>query len=218
MISEFFGLSNTGKSVLKTKLYKKGYNTLHSRKINLSLKTFFFLKYLLLNPKRTFYFFFKLNSNGITADTLTLKKRFKIFRMRNFYLAFVLAKAEYLKNKKETFLIDEFSLQSLFMILQKKSNKKEIINLIKKLPKSDYLFLFEGRKDWRYKAYEKPHPFKPGTLMPGSWIDMKYARKWMGTMEYNYEIIKDIILRNYLEDKETFKGLKLKYPKILKRR
>ena len=136
--------------------------------------------------------------------------------MRNSYLIGVLAKYEYLKNKKENIFTDEFSLQSIFMILQKKSNEKEIRKIIKKLPKSDYLFLFEGNKEWRHKAYQKKHPVHGGTLMPGSGIDKDYAEEWMKIMEYNFEIIKKIIFEDYKEDKETFKELKLKYPKIYK--
>ena len=215
MIIEFFGLSNTGKSVLKKELEKKGYEVSKSEKISKTMKFFLFIKHLILNPLDSFYLFKKLNSNRIQINFSPGKKSL-IRKMRNSYLTGVLAKCEYLKNKKENIFTDEFSFQSLFMILQKKSSENEIRKIIKKLPKSDYLFLFEGNKEWRHKAYQKKHPIHSGTLMPGSGIDKDYAEEWMEIMEYNFEIIKKIIFEYYVEDKETFKELKLKYPKIYK--
>src|SRR3989344_6523827 len=100
MIIEFFGLSNTGKFVL-------------------------FIKHLILNPLNSLYLFKKLNSNRIQINFSPGKKSL-IRKMRNSYLAGVFAKYEYLKNKKDNIFTDEFSLQSLFMILQEKSNEKEI--------------------------------------------------------------------------------------------
>ena len=215
MIIEFFGLSNSGKSVLKRELEKKGYKVSKPEKISRTMKFFLFIKHLILNPLNSLYLFNKLNSNRIQIN-LSPEKKALIKKMRNSYLIGVLAKYEYLKNKKENIFTDEFSLQSIFMILQKKSNEKEIRKIIKKFPSSDYLFLFEGNKEWRHKAYQKKHPVHGGTLMPGSGIDKDYAEEWMKIMEYNFEIIKKIIFEDYKEDKETFKELKLKYPKIYK--
>ncbi len=215
MIIEFFGLSNTGKSVLKKELEKKGYAVSRTEKLSKTRKFFLFIKHFVLNPFNTFYLFKKLNSNSIQIS-LSSENKSLIKKMRNSYLAGVLSKYEYLKNKNENIFTDEFSFQSLFMIFQKKSNENEIKRILKRLPKSDYLFLFEGKKEWRHKAYQKKHPIHSGTLMPGSGIDKNYAEKWMEIMEYNFEIIKKIILEKYEEDKETFKELKLNYPKIYK--
>lgn len=217
MIIEFFGLSNTGKSVLKKELEKKGYKVSKPEKPQKKIKFLLFIKHLILNPLNAIYLFKKLNSNRIQIN-LSPEKKSLIRKMRNSYLVGVLAKYEYLKNKKEIIFTDEFSFQSLFMILQKKSNENEIKKILKRLPKSDYLFLFEGKKEWRHKAYQKKHPVHGGTLMPGSGIDKSYAEKWMEIMEYNFEIIKKIILESYQEDKETFKELKLNYPLIYKRK
>ncbi len=217
MITEFFGLSNTGKSILKKELEKKGYKVSRTEKLSKTKKFFLFLKHLVFNPLDTFYLFKKLNSNKIQIS-LSSEKKSAIKKMRNSYLTGVLSKYEYFKNKKENIFVDEFSLQSLFMILQKKSNENEIKRILKRLPNSDYLFLFEGKKEWRHNAYKKKHPVHEGTLMPGSGIDKDYAEKWMEIMEYNFEIIKKIILEKYEEDKETFKELKLNYPKIYKRK
>ena len=217
MIIEFFGLSNSGKSILKRELEKKGYKVSRPEKISKTMKFFLFIKHLILNPLSSIYLFNKLNSNRIQIN-FSSKKKSLIRKMRNSYLVGVLAKYEYLKNKKENIFTDELFFQALFMILQKNSNEKEIKQIISKFPKSDYLFLFEGNKEWRHKAYQKKHPIHSGTLMPGSGIDKDYAEEWMEIMEYNFEIIKKIILQEYIEDKETFKELKLKYPKIYKRK
>ena len=217
MIIEFFGLSNSGKSVLKRELEKRGYKVSKSEEISKTMKFFLFIKHLILNPLSSIYLFNKLNSNRIQINFSSEKKSL-IRKMRNSYLVGVLAKYEYLKNKKENIFTDELFFQALFMILQKNSNEKEIKQIISKFPKSDYLFLFEGNKEWRHKAYQKKHPIHSGTLMPGSGIDKDYAKEWMNVMEYNFEIIKKIIFEDYKEDKETFKELKLKYPKIYKRK
>ncbi len=217
MIIEFFGLSNTGKSMLKRKLAEDGYE-ISKNDFSFFKKLFLFKKHLILHPITTFYLFVKLNFNHLKFDSSNLAKRFKIFRMRNSYLALVLAKYESLKNKTGNVFMDEFSFQSLFMIFQKQSNEQEIRRILKKLPKSNHLFLFEGKNEWRYKAYEKKHPKRKGTLLPGSGIDFEYAKKWMETMEYNFEIIKKVILKDFTKDKKTFKGLGLNYPEIYKRK
>lgn len=217
MIIEFFGLSNTGKSVLKKELEKRGYKVSRTEKLSKTRKFFLFIKHLILNPLDALYLFKKLNSNKIQIP-LSSEKKSAIKKMRNSYLVGVLSKYEYLKNTKQNIFTDEFSFQALFMILQKKGSENEIKKILERLPKSDYLFLFEGKKEWRHKAYQKKHPIHGGTLMPGSGIDKNYAEKWMEIMEYNFEIIKKIILENYSEDKETFKELKLNYPKIYKRK
>ena len=51
-------------------------------------------------------------------------------------------------------------------------------------------------------------------MYPGGWIDINYAKKWMEIMEHNYEIIKEIILENYVES--TLKDSTLKIPKNVK--
>lgn len=217
MIVEFFGLSNTGKSVLKKELEKKGYKVSRAENVSKMKKAILFIKYFILHPLNTAYLFLKLNSNNILLP-LSSEKKSAIKKMRNSYLTGVLSKYEYLKDKKENIFTDEFSFQSLFMILQEKSNENEIKKILERLPKSDYLFLFEGKKEWRYKAYEKKHPIHSGTLLPGSGIDKEYAKEWMRIMEYNFEIVKKIIQELYSEDKQTFKELNLEYPKIYKRK
>ena len=129
----------------------------------------------------------------INKIPLSINKRFKIWRLRNFYLAFVLAKSEFFKKESVKIFTDEFSFQALFMILHKRTNKQEVLNILKKLPQSEVIFLFEGRRDLRYKAYKKKHPLYPNaTLLPGSRIDKSFANEWMKIMEYNFRIIKYI--------------------------
>ena len=123
--------------------------------------------------------------------------------MRNSYLAFVLSKHAQFKNREEKRFIDEFSFQSLFMILQNKSSEKNIEKIIKRLPRPDFLVLFEKDRRKRHKAYKKVHPYKPNaTLLPASWIDKNYALSLMETMEHNFEIIKKVIGKNYGEDEK----------------
>jgi len=213
MIVEFFGLSKSGKSTLKRILAQKGYSTSRTSVLKTDdpsfvIKNIFFLKHLILHPLNVLHLFYKLNTKHIPLKQLTPKDRLKISKMRNFYLAAVLSKYEQIKNKKENIFVDEFSFQNLFMILQTKSDKKALGNILNKLPKSDYLFLFERSSRKRHNAYKLPHIYKsPSTLLPGSWINKVYAQLWMNSMEYNFQIIKGIIKEKYKEDKEHFKHL-----------
>ena len=59
MIIEFFGLSNSGKSVLKRELEKKGYKVSKPEKISGTMKFFLFIKYLSLHPIKSLYLFKK---------------------------------------------------------------------------------------------------------------------------------------------------------------
>ena len=212
MIIEFFGLSKSGKSTLKRRLDREGYfvsktSVLKTQDPNYLIKSMSFLKHFIINPLDTIYLFYKLNANKVPMK-ISLYSRLRIFKMRNSYLVSVLGKYEQIKNNKEKVFVDEFSFQSLFMIMQAKSNKKEFINILKKLPKSDYLFLFERNKNKRDIAYRIPHIYKPGaTLLPGSWIDKDYASALIDSMEYNFKIIKKIILEYYKRDKDNFKNI-----------
>lgn len=215
MIIEFFGLSNSGKSAFKKKLDKKGLRTFQQQELSFFQKICLFMRYFLFHPLSTLYLFIKLNSNRISNIPLSINKRFKIWRLRNFYLAFVLAKYELFKKENTRIFTDEFSFQSLFMIFHKRTDKQEILNVLKKLPKSDIIFLFEGQTHLRYRAYKKKHPLYPGaTLLPGSRIDKNFANEWMKIMEYNFRIVKEIILEKYKIKKDLLKELKFNYPKI----
>ncbi|MEK6889298.1 MAG: hypothetical protein AABW80_04295 [Nanoarchaeota archaeon] len=209
MIIEFFGLSNSGKSVLKRKLESQGYSVSKPEKLGEVRKTALFFLYLIKNPIKTMKLFWMLNTNNADVNNLSTGKRMKIRIMRNSYLAGVLAKYELLRNRKEDIFTDEFSLQSLFMIFQKKADEKSIRKAMEILPKSKILFLFEVSRKERYNAYKKPHPYKKGAShFPGSWIDHEYARKFMDSMEHNYKIIKRIIFEKYRGDKKKFKEIK----------
>ena len=213
MIIEFFGLSNTGKSLLKRNLQREGYNVSKTQNISKKIKLFYFIKHLLLNSKKTTYLFYKLNSNQIKTS-LTKKQKSEIKRMRNSYLIGVLAKHQILKNKKQKVFTDEFSFQSLFMILNKRSNINEIKRVLNALPKSDFIFLFIGDKKLRYNQYTKKHPIHSGTLMPGSGISKEYAKEWMKTMECNFNLTKNLIQKNYQQDNKTFNNLNKIFKKL----
>ena len=66
--------------------------------------------------------------------------------MRNSYLGAVLAKYETLKSKKTPIIVDEFLLQSLFMIFQKKTDKKKIKKVLNKLFQSNKILIIEEEK------------------------------------------------------------------------
>jgi hypothetical protein len=210
MIIEFFGLSKSGKSILKNKLREKGLSV--SEEFSDTKKTFFFLKSIIFHPIKSVYLFYKLNTNHLNIKGESSNFLFKSIKMRNFYLAGVLAKHEFFKKNKRIF-IDEFSYQSVFMILNKKSCKSEIFKLLNSLPKSDYVLLFDRSKELRSAAYRKKHPFKSGaTLMPGSWISRRYAIEWMKIMEYNFSIMKRLIRETY--KKTSLPEIKTSYPEV----
>src|SRR3989344_5166343 len=148
MIIELFGLSKTGKTIFKSNLKKLNYRTLDPKELSNNKRVLFFLKYFFKEPRNTIKLFYKLNTNNIY-------KNIKVRRMRNTYLITTLAKYQYLKGKTGKIFADEMALQSIFMILQKKSDKEEINKVINLLPKSDFIFLFERSKEQRHKIYEK---------------------------------------------------------------
>jgi len=216
MIVEFFGLSKTGKSILADKLKKQNYKVIDENEINLLKKIFFLFAYIFKNPLSTVYLFNKLNTNHIDIP-LPLKIKLRILIMRNSYLAGVLSKYQRIKNNKQLQFVQEFFLQALFIILQSKSNEKELRQILSKFTKSEYLFLFERDKKRRHEIYHKPHLTHNKSLMfPGAEISKKYAIAWMEVMEYNYNIIKRLILEIYQEDKTAFEKVNSSLPMVLK--
>jgi len=187
---ELFGLSRSGKTSLLKELIKKGNKGILTRDISSEKKLFFLFKYFLKRPIKTLYLFLKLNTNWIIYNNISLKDYIKIFKMRNSYLGSVLGKYEIVKNKKEKFYIDEFIIQALFMIIQKKSDEKEIKNLLKKLPSIGEIMLVESNKKERYKRIKN-------TRFPAQQISEDYSIEWMKNSEYNYKIIKKILIKKY---------------------
>lgn len=208
MIIEFFGLSKSGKSILLNDLGKKGFNINKFNDVSILIKILFFIKCFFKYPLNTIYLFYKTNSNNLEIESLKILDKIRIFLMRNSYVFSMLAKSERLKNKSGIQFVDEYSLQSLFMILQVKSDKKTFQKIFSKLPLADYVFLFERDKKERHKIYRLPHPkFKKNPVMfPGGWININFSKKWMEVMEFNYKIIKEIILEDYTKEKNKFKN------------
>lgn len=209
MIVEFFGLSKTGKSILIRKLENEGKKVVKVNDASFLKKFFFFLKYLAKHPLNFIFLLYKMNTNWVKIFRFSFCKYFKVFLMRNSYFIAALSKHERIKHNKENIFSDELLLQSLFMVFQKKSTIEEIKTTLKKLPKSDFVFLFERNKEQRHKIYRIPHPeFNNPTMFPGGWVDKNYAVSWMENMEYNYELIKQEIFTYYKEDKEFFSKIK----------
>ena len=80
-------------------------------------------------------------------------------------------------------------MQSIFMIFQKKSSEDELRNLFKILPKSRKIMIVESSEKDRYERIKK-------TRFPAQQINKEYAIAWMKNMEYNYNLIMQI-LRDY---------------------
>jgi len=220
MIIEFFGLSATGKTTSKNKLKEEGFNITNVDDVTNFKKFIFFLKYFICNPLSTKYLFYKLNTNNIKSKEIPLFDKLKISLMRNSYLLAVLSKQQRIakyKKIKEIIFSDESPFQSIFMILQTESDEKTIRKIIKYLPKSDLICLFEREKKERHKIYnQKDSKINFRKKFPGGHINEKYAQTWMENMEYNYKIIKKIILKKYKKENTLLKDIKLKVLGIYK--
>jgi len=197
MIVEFFGLSRTGKTTLKNNLLE---NQNQQRYITIKpssdiTKFFSFLKFLLCHPIKTSFLFFKLNSNYLKMENFSPVNYFKMIFLRNSYLIGVLAKYGLIRKLEKKsppskiILIDEYIIQSIFMILHKKSNEKEIRKLIKILPNPNQLLIFELKNETRLKRYQE-------TRYPAEQIEKGYALRWMENTKFNYPILKDLLLNN----------------------
>ena len=197
MIVEFFGLSRTGKTTLKNSLLEspnqKKYVTIKSS--SELIKFISFLKFLFSHPSKTSYLFFKLNSNYLKMEKFSLINYFKMIILRNSYLIGVLAKYGLIKqlekqtNPNKRILIEEYMIQSIFMILHKKSNEREIKKLIRILPTPNQLLIFELENKTRLKRYQK-------TRYPAEQIERGYALRWMENTNFNYQILKNLLLNN----------------------
>jgi|SRR3989344_388992 len=188
-IIELFGLPKSGKSTFLNKLAEEGKNFLDFDKMPSFRKFLLFLSYLFRHPLNTKYLFYKMNSNWLCLKELNLKDYFEIFRMRNSYLMAVLAKYELLKNVKKEVYVDEFIMQSLFMIKQKESSEEELRNIIDKLPKSRKIMILEETKKKRYERWKK-------IKKPARNLNLDFRMKWWSINEKNYEIIKKIMEKN----------------------
>jgi hypothetical protein len=131
-----------------------------------------------------------MNSNWIVLKNLKWKDYIKIFLMRNSYLSAVFGRYEQLKNIKREIIVDEFFLQSLFIIFQVKVKEEKLEEILKIMLLPSKIYLFEIPKIIRDKRLKE-------TEFPGEKINKEYAREWMKNSEYNYQIIKKILLKKY---------------------
>ncbi len=190
---EIFGLAKSGKTTFLKKLKEKGKEVYEVEYGNNITKIYNIIKYFIKKPIKTLYLFFKLNSNWLKLEHLTVKNYLGILKMRNSYLAGVLAKYE-IVSKKDDIYVDEFILQSLFMIFHKRVDDKEIREVLYCLPKSKNILLFEEKRKVRFERLKKIK--KPATN-----LDLYFKFKWQKNCEYNYKIIKKILLEEYEEEK-----------------
>lgn len=182
---ELFGLSKSGKTSL-TKILKKKIRVISVPKGFFS-KIGYFIKFLFKKPVVSYLLFLKLNSEILDAGNI--KDNIKVFFMRNSYLAAVLSKYERILLIKYPLLVDEFFLQSLFMIFQKKANHNEIIKIMDLLP-MNHILVIEIPNNLRKKRLQQ-------VGFPGGNINRIYARKWMENMEYNYKLIIEILEKSH---------------------
>ena len=186
-ICELFGLSNSGKSTYARELISKNYNCSMPHEGGNLKKLILFFKFLLKHPVNTSKIFVKMNSNWVFLDHLSLLEYIRIFYMRNSYMAAVLARYEEIKKDGNPICVDEFFLQSLFMVFQVKTNEEEISKIIRLFPRSWRSILIEINRETRYLRLNK-------SGFPGQRIDKKYAEIWMENSESNYGLIKKILL------------------------
>ncbi len=185
---EAFGLSKSGKTTHLRGLKARNHNVLMVQN-SVFKKVIFFIRFFFKNPLTSIYLFYALNSNNI-FNNLSFKEKLTILKMRNFYLAAVLAKIDFISNMKKTCIVDEFSLQSLFMIFSTKSSEDKIKKVMSKLPKSKEVLLFEESQKTRHERIKS-------VKNPATKLNSYYKQKWIENCEYNYELIKKILLSFY---------------------
>lgn len=187
---ELFGLSRSGKTFLLKKLIQDGKSGILNENISFYRKLLLFLEHFVKNPMKTSYVIYKTNINWIFIKNLRIKNYLRIFLLRNSYLAAMFAKYEVSKECKKELFIEEFLIQSLQIIFHKKSSEKEILRLLKILPRSYKILLIESSEKVRYQRIKN-------TRFPGEQVNKDYAVQWMKNTESNYKIIKKILLKNY---------------------
>ena len=192
--TEFFGLSKSGKTTLLKRFPKNGREIVNWKSVSDGDKISLFLRYLIGNLSNVFYLFYEMNRNWIVLKDLRGKDYWTIFKMRNSYLASVLAKYQYIREKDFRVLTDEFFLQSIFMILHKKASIKKIRELFTRLAVSNKLVLVEEPSKVRYRRLSNIKKFSRN-------LDKKFKMVWWKNMEYNYEIVRKLIFEEYTEVK-----------------
>jgi hypothetical protein len=196
-ITELFGLSRSGKTTLIKRLIKeRKFDFGISPRKNRIIRIIKFLQFFFKHPIRTIGLFSNIYTNHIKLD-IPLRDKIMIFLMRNSYLISVLSKEGDVRNQSKKVLVDEYMVQSILMILQKKSTRKQIEKVIRLLNPSCNILIVEESSKKRYERFRQ-HRF------PGGHINEKYSLKWMKNQEYNYKIIKEILLEQYdKEEKDT---------------
>lgn len=187
---ELFGLTRSGKTTFLKKLIMQGKEGMILYNIAFSKKLISFLSYLFTHASNTLYLFYKLNTNWINLEELSAKNYFQVFLMRNSYLGAVLSKYNILKGKNSEFFVDEYLIQSIFMIFHKRSSEKELLEVLKRFPPSGKILIIESSVNDRYDRIKN-------TRFPGEQIHRNYSVAWMKNSEFNYKIIKNILIRNY---------------------
>lgn len=191
-ITEIFGLPKSGKSTFIEKLKKEKMPVIGFKSKPSIIKLFYFFKYALKRPCSTMLLFYTMNKNKADFN-LSFADSIKIFLMRNSYLSAVLAKQEFLSNAENAY-VEEFSMQSLFMLFHSKASRKQIEEAMALLPLPSRIILLEEKRSIRYNRWNK-------IKNPARNINIGYRMKWWANMEKNYPIIKRIISEGYFKAK-----------------
>jgi hypothetical protein len=191
--TEVFGLPKAGKTTLLRKSFKQE-EVLNWNGVSNKRKLALFFSYLSKNTLNSFLLFWKMNTNWIGLKELTWNDYWVIFRMRNSYLVSVLAKYQHIVDLRKEILTDEFFLQSLFMILHRKSTAREIGEIVKLLGFSRNLVLVEAEDKERYRRLGKIKKFSRN-------LDSKFKMVWWKNIEYNYKLIREGIFEEYIRVK-----------------
>jgi len=188
---EMFGLTKSGKTTLYKKLIQKGHKGLEFDKLSRLSKIFNFTKFMVKHPIKFSYLFFKMNTNRIRLSSLKAGERFAIFSTRNSYLSAVFSKYEYSKKKRGTFFVDEFLLQSLFVIKQEKASEKEIRSILSVIPQSSRILLVEEDSKERWKRHKRVKKRARN-------LNKEYRDIWVKNSNFNYNIIRKVLFEEYL--------------------
>ena len=175
MIIEFFGLPASGKTFTSRYLEKYSLPTI---KFNSKIKKYFSSLYFIFSfPLTSFYFLLKLNSNSI------FKTKIKLRIMRNILLLSTMACYQKAKLTKKPVILDEGFFQIIHTIFETKQTKKQIFNLLEKIPKPHILIIFNIEKNLRIKR------LKNNKNLREKLFSRNYFNNWYKTMEYNQDII-----------------------------
>src|SRR3989344_2236073 len=201
MVVEFFGLPKSGKSTILREIDRKysgkgievmlskGYYVSSVKGEGLFDKIKLFFRAFVKKPLNIIKLFFILNKNWISVKDMIVKDYVKIFFIRNSYLMAVFSRQEKALKLNKIVFADELLMQSIFMIMQRKSNERELKEIIELLDLRNNIVIIEIDEKERERRSQKS--LREGPVRK---LNMNYFKEWRKNQYYNYKIIKKIIL------------------------